>query len=476
MSGRGRAAVAMAWIMAACVTADAAHRYVGIPAQTYTFAGPPGMLMPTDVAVAPDGTVYVADGVRDRILAFAADASLVEEISAVGDRALAAPYGVEFAGDLLWIADSANQRVLARGRDGLLAREVRWPGADVGPEGPDLTGVALAPDGQTLWLVDNDRHRLGRLDLAGGAFGEFGEYGESLGQFAYPLAAATNADGDVFVVEAISGRVQVLTALGRPSGSIGSYGVNLGNLYRPSGVALDRDGNVWVADSTLNVIQVFSGNGVLQDVLRDEAGQPLKLEMPGGITFDAEGYLYAAELRANRVRKFALQIDPKAPPPSLARAQRPAREAQPRRCTACHLEWIEPLNRGEATALLAPPTSRPELPHVSTGPMCLSCHGGQVVDSRRRVWVEHGHRTGVTPPPTMKVAAGLPLPGGEIQCRTCHAAHTRGGAGESFADAVFLRVGNTPSDLCLNCHRDYGAGVSAGMHPLGELPAEVLPA
>ena len=46
--------------------------------------------------------------------------------------------------------------------------------------------------------------------------------------------------------------------------------------------------------------------------------------------------------------------------------------------------------------------------------MCLGCHDGSVGDSRRTVWVEHGHLRGITPPDGMTVPKDLPLVDGTI--------------------------------------------------------------
>ena len=81
--------------------------------------------------------------------------------------------------------------------------------------------------------------------------------------------------------------------------------------------------------------------------------------------------------------------------------------AQPRRtptdsmrgCAECHLQWIETFNQPRAVLLI----ERPAEPVEALAQTCLSCHDGSTVDSRRRVWLEHGHKTGVVPPPTMKI-------------------------------------------------------------------------
>ena len=58
---------------------------------------------------------------------------------------------------------------------------------------------------------------------------------------------------------------------------------------------------------------------------------------------------------------------------------------------------MEPFPTGVGTILMDVPVDSPNEPVVSRSETCLSCHDGSVVDSRRRVWMDHGHLTGVTP-------------------------------------------------------------------------------
>jgi predicted CXXCH cytochrome family protein len=139
-----------------------------------------------------------------------------------------------------------------------------------------------------------------------------------------------------------------------------------------------------------------------------------------------------------------------------------------RGCAICHLSWVDAFKRPGATPLLPkPPESI-----VSEGETCLGCHDGSVADDRRRVWVEHGHRTGVAPPPTMKVPAQLPLQDGKLACRTCHTAHSGAGA-ETLASTFFLRMRNEASQLCIACHPEQTKGPGLGTHPIGGMPFPV---
>jgi predicted CXXCH cytochrome family protein len=463
-------ACTLALLLASSAHAAEPPRFAGTAAATFEYHAEPAMRMPTAVAVGPDGAVYVADGVNDRILVFAPSGEFQQEIREVGGQALSDPISLKVdQSGALWIADTGSGRVLVRSSDGTLAREITISEPpDAHP--PDITDVALSPDGQRVWLADNDNHHLVEFDLRSNTSRSLGRSGESLGQYFYPFMVATSATGDVFMSEPVSGRVQVHNAEGQAVGTLGGFGVELGQLYRPKGLAVDSHGKVWVADGVMGVVQVFEITGALIDVLRDPAGEPLKFDMPCGIALDDHDNLYVAELAADRVRKFEIEPHPGTAVRPPLRPTHAAGAAQPRACTVCHLEWLAPFVRGESTALMALPQASPESPIASRPEMCLSCHDGSVVDSRRRVWLEHGHRTGVAPPPGMHVPSFLPLVNGKIVCRTCHSAHASGQPSGDMATAVFLRVPNRASELCVSCHADKAGGRQAGMHPTGGMP------
>jgi predicted CXXCH cytochrome family protein len=454
----------------AAVAREADFRYVATPAVTFEYHGPPDMRMPTAVTVARDGAVYVVDGVRDRIVVFDPDGTFRQAITAVDERPLKRPLSakVDRAG-VLWIADTGSARILARAPDGRLVREIHCPKPDGAAEEPAVTDVAVSEDRGTVWMTDNHNHYLVQFDVTSETFRFLGGLGEALGQLYHPFMLAGGRGGDILVSEPISGRVQGFSAAGQPVRSLGTFGVGIGNLYRPKGLAVDADGNVWVADGTMGVIQVFAPTGEVLDVVRDTAGAPLKLDTPCGIALDVGGNLYVAELMPNHVQKFTIAVNRQAPV-QLPEAPPAGSLTQPRACTVCHLEWMQPLARGASTLLMSPPPNSREQPFVSRPTTCLSCHDGAVIDSRRLVWVEHGHETGLEPPPTMQVPPTLPLVEGRIMCRTCHSAHGAWRGSGAMATAIFLRTPNPASELCVACHVDMAGGRKAGMHPTGGMP------
>lgn len=447
--------------------------YVGRPVRVYEHGVEPAMQMPTGVAVAADASVLVADGVNHRILRFAPDGTLTGEIQQVDGQRLVDPLNMRFdTTGRLWIADTGNRRILVQTPDGDVERIIAIDPPSGGREF-NPTDVVPVEDGRQAWIVDNNSHRLIRweVDAAPAEFIRLGRQGAALGQFYHPFLAALDEAERLFIVDTLNGRLQLIDPEGRATRIIGSYGVEPGQFYRPKGVAVDGDGNIWVSDSITGVLQVFDPAGPFLGVLQDAGGQPMKFAAPVGIDFGPQGHLYVVELTADHIREIEITTTPR--PRELPRPGRAAvvpGAGQSPACTICHVEWLPAFADGRETPIMSLPEHGPDNPVVSQDEMCLSCHDGAVDDSRRRVWREHGHQTGVVPPADMQVPAYLPLVDGRVACRTCHSAHAGDRQEQTLKEVFFVRAERGRGELCISCHGDKVLGPQAGAHPIGGMP------
>ena len=72
-------------------------------------------------------------------------------------------------------------------------------------------------------------------------------------EFRFPFLLDMDQEGNIYVVEAINTRLQVLNTEGKYITTIGGWGVEMGEFYRPKGVAVDTKNRVFVSDSYLGV-------------------------------------------------------------------------------------------------------------------------------------------------------------------------------------------------------------------------------
>lgn len=123
-------------------------------------AGPGGVALGAvaQLAIAPDGSVWVADPDHHRVAHFTADGV---PLGALGGDAhgLLRPSGVAVAADgTVIVADTGHQRLQAFHADG--TRRSTWDGGDApGARLRAPAGLALAADG-TLWVADQEANRV----------------------------------------------------------------------------------------------------------------------------------------------------------------------------------------------------------------------------------------------------------------------------------------------------------------------------
>jgi DNA-binding beta-propeller fold protein YncE len=174
--------------------------------------GPGQFLLPTDVAIDADGTIYVSEyGGNDRISKFAPDYRFLLDSGgkSAGPGKLERPQSIWIAPDhTFWVADACNHRICrfspdgdflgAFGRAGSAPGELRFP-----------YNIAMLSDG-TLVVAEYGNNRVQRFTVYGESLGTWGTAGRHPGQLAYPWALAVAPDDRVFVVDSGSNRVQVI--------------------------------------------------------------------------------------------------------------------------------------------------------------------------------------------------------------------------------------------------------------------------
>ena len=217
-----------------------------------------------DYGVAPASLepVNIVDPYEAGMQSLAADIVVGQLGNAAGQ--FSSPRSVAVAPDgSLYIADTANHRIQHLSADGTVLQVWgKYANAAEG-EAPAGTfnepwGVAVAPDG-TVYVADTWNHRVQHFSADGKSLGMFGSFGqaESPSAFWGPRAVAVDGQGRVYVADTGNKRVLVFTADGQPVGQIGSPGYASGQLDEPVGVAVGADGRVFVADTWNQRVQVF---------------------------------------------------------------------------------------------------------------------------------------------------------------------------------------------------------------------------
>jgi DNA-binding beta-propeller fold protein YncE len=161
---------------------------------------------PTDVAIAPDGDMFITDGYgNSRVVRLAPDGSFRLAWGSPGEKPgeFHSPHNVvlDKAG-LVYIADRENDRIQVFTPEGKFLKQWRNVGKPF--------GLFLTPD-QTLWVSDGNPkgpHRILALNLDGEVLAAFGSTGSAPGQLNVPHSIDIDRQGNLYVAEVENKRIQ----------------------------------------------------------------------------------------------------------------------------------------------------------------------------------------------------------------------------------------------------------------------------
>jgi tripartite motif-containing protein 71 len=265
----------------------------------------PGFAQAFGVTVGSNGTTYAVDRLNQRIEEFNSSGALMAVSGArgVGHDSFSWPEAAAVAPDgTVWMADTRNSRL------------EHWPAnlsttgvTDVGTKGSGvgqfnyIEGLTVASTG-VVWVADSNNNRIESYSPSDGHFTVYGSHGNGVCQFNHPEAVVVAAGGNVYVADTLNNRiVQMTVSGGQCTGFAATYATGL---HGPQGVALAGDGTVWVADSgnndvvhlsasLINLGDGFGGSGTGNSQFND----PHSLAVFGHI-------LYVADTYNNRIQEY----------------------------------------------------------------------------------------------------------------------------------------------------------------------------
>ena len=127
---------------------------------------------------------------------------------------------------------------------------------------------------------------------------KWGTFGTRPGEFgSYVYGVATDAGGNVYVVDRGNRRVQKFDAGGAFLTTWGSEGTADGQFMRPVAGAVDGAGNVYVVDLAPPRIQKFTSDGSFLLAWGSEGSGPGEFEFPYGVAIGPSGHVYVADTR-----------------------------------------------------------------------------------------------------------------------------------------------------------------------------------
>jgi uncharacterized protein (TIGR03663 family) len=280
------------------------------PIQTFSNLG---LNSPRGLALAPDGSMYIADTGNSRIIRLDSAGVL---INSWGTRtpegqlppapgSFVEPWGIALDGQgNVFVADTWNHRIQKFDPAGKFLLQWGFAGQpDAGPNGFwGPRGIAVGKDGK-VYVTDTGNKRVIVFDSNGQFLFEFTKDGDSA--LDEPVGIALGQDGQVYVADTWNRRVAVFSSDGQLQTSWPVQGWNSDSLDDKPYLALDAQDRVYITDPEGYRIIVFTPNGKPFAVFGQAGPEVDAFGLPAGIASNQDGTLWVLDAGNNRLVKFA---------------------------------------------------------------------------------------------------------------------------------------------------------------------------
>lgn len=287
---------------------------VGQPGDAVQFNAPRG------IAVAPDGTLYVADSRNHRVLHLDAQGGLLQVWGSFAETTQAGaapagtfnePWGIAVGLDgSVYVADTWNHRIQHFTADGMFINmwgtfgQASSSSAFWGPR-----GVAIDEAGRVL-VTDTGNKRVLVFSPNGDYITQFGEVGMKLGAFDEPVGLAVAPSGLVFVADTWNHRVQTFSAGGNglylPVMEWPVKGWEGQSLENKPFLALGKDSTVFVTDPENYRVLQFQPDGKFLRGWGQYSTLPDGFGLPSGVAVDGDGRVWVTDAANNLLLRFSL--------------------------------------------------------------------------------------------------------------------------------------------------------------------------
>jgi len=330
------ALLAMTLALSGCMQATdpfAGYKYFQYPTSaslvaTTTNSSSNSLSYPRGLAVV-GSDLYVVDSYHNRIVKIVGGASNYlngtwqawPAAATEAQYTLSSPEGiaVDSTGNSIWIADSANKRIVHLSSGITSTTATPYTSVTVGAtynfDYP--TGVALTSDGKTLYVTDpgtefpENTPAIYKIDVSSGFSGSARVSGRGSGayQFSYPRGIAVDSTGTyVYVTDETNYRIDKMSSSNLTSGwaALGTRGSGTGQFISPQAIALDSSNHIYVVDSgNFWVVKMNDISGAGWTLYGSQTGYSSDSVCPNWVTVDSSsGYIYVCDDYFQRIAAF----------------------------------------------------------------------------------------------------------------------------------------------------------------------------
>ena len=266
------------------------------------------------VALAPDGSIYVADTGNSRVIRLDSSGNI---LTSWGNRTpdgelppasgtFIEPWGVavDSQGNV-YVADTWNHRIQKFDANGNFERE--WGGFGQPSDRPDYLwgprGIAISPSGR-VYVTDTGNKRVVVFDANGRFLQELGLVEES--RLDEPVGIAVDLRGNIYVADTWNMRVVVFSADGNLVTAWPVQGWTGDSLENKPYIAVDAQDRVYITDPERYRVIVFSSSGTPLVTFGQYGPEEDAFGLPVGIASDSDETIWVVDSGNNRLAQFDL--------------------------------------------------------------------------------------------------------------------------------------------------------------------------
>lgn len=284
-------------------------------------AGDLALKQPLDIAIHPNGNVYVTSRTstygKGRVEVFSADGAYLFSFADIKGGILQSPVGIAInKKGQVFVSDNRHKAVFVFSDKGQFLskfepdhnKDFAWNPVGLAFDANDNLYVTdTLADHQVLVFAPD-----GKLKYKFGGTASADKKGDYPGKFFFPNDVAVDKDGHIFVADSNNRRVQVFSSSGKYLYTVETAGL-------PRGIYIDKKNRLYVVDALGHDVSIYNKtatNGAALVVFGSQGVDFGQLLYPNGIALSAsEGRIYVANRENNRVEVWGWPVAPPATAP-----------------------------------------------------------------------------------------------------------------------------------------------------------------